>query len=199
MQGINLKQKISNRLEGFTLVEVLAVIVIIAMMAAAGGGYYVGTYRHMLTKKSARDFFLAAKYARILAIENQSQCKLQLDAENHNFALVVDKLNEQTSQTEQTAVRDSYFKPVELKNDVTFEKILIIPVGYEQAYDEENSQTITFLPNGTSQSAIIQIGNGKNHYTISILAATGKAIIFEGTAEKVKLGSVDLEQQAQGI
>ena len=57
---------------GFTIVELLVVITIIALLAGIGGGFHIGTYKRMLVEKTARDLFLAAKYARIMAIENRN-------------------------------------------------------------------------------------------------------------------------------
>ena len=95
-QDLNSKVR-AGRL-GFTLVEVLMVVAILALLAGAGGGIYIGTYKRMLVEKAARDFFVAAKHARITAIERQSQCKMELDTANNRFWLVVDEFNEETGQ-----------------------------------------------------------------------------------------------------
>ena len=87
---------------GFTIIEVLVVITIIALIAGVGGGFYIGTYKRMLVEKAARDFFLAAKYARIMAIERQKPYRIELDATNGGFYLITEQLNEETEQTEQT-------------------------------------------------------------------------------------------------
>jgi len=42
---------------------------------------------------------------------------------------------------------------------------------------------------------VIQVGDGKTHYTVSISPATGKAKMFFGTAENVRIGTVDLDAQ----
>ncbi len=42
---------------------------------------------------------------------------------------------------------------------------------------------------------MIQIGDGENHLTVSISAVTGKAKIFEGTADKVKSDTIDLDEE----
>ena len=61
--------------------------------------------------------------------------------------------------------------------------------------ERENLSTIVFMPDGTAQSAVIQIGNEKTHYALSINAATGKAKLFPGTVENVKASSVDLDAE----
>lgn len=180
---------------GFTIVEVLLVVVLIALVAGAGGGIYIGTYKRMLVEKSARDFLLAAKYARIMAIERQSRCTMQLDEGNNRFALVVDEFNIGTGRTEKVMVRDLYFKPVEFRGDVEFEDIQIESVGSDEVFGSGEQRAIVFSPDGTAQSALIQIGDGKNHYTVSILAATGRAKIHFGTAENVESSVIDLDEQ----
>lgn len=181
----------STTLRGFTIVEVLLVVTLLALLAGVGGGIYVGTYKNMLAKKSARDFLLAAKYARIMAIERQIPCRIELD--EAGFCLVVEQFNEETKQIEQVIVRDLYFKPVEFAGDVEFEDIQIESIGLEEA--TEGRRTIVFSPNGTAQSAVVQIGDGKNHYTVSISAATGKAKMYAGTSEEVEIGTVDLDEE----
>jgi hypothetical protein len=56
-------------------------------------------------------------------------------------------------------------------------------------------QKVVFLPNGSAESAILQIGDGRNHYTIAVVAATGKATLYAGTAQEVDTVSVDLDIQ----
>ena len=182
-----------NTKSGFTIIEVLVVITIIALIAGVGGGgYWIRTYKRMLVEKAARDFFLAAKYARIMAIERQKPYRIELDATNGGFYLITEQLNEETEQTEQTIVRDLYSKPVEFDDAVKFENIQITPIGSESS-DEQTA--IVFLPNGTAQSAVIQIGDGENHYTVNIYAATAKAAVQPGTAQEIKITTVDLDQE----
>jgi prepilin-type N-terminal cleavage/methylation domain-containing protein len=187
-----MKKENPNNTSGFTLVEVLVVITLIALIAGIGGGFNFGTYKRVLVEKTARDFFLAAKYARIMAIEKQKPCSLELDTTNGGFFLTYDQFNEETGKTEQTIVRDLYSKPVEFTETIKFENIQITSVGLEET--EEKTQ-IVFFPNGTAQSAVIQIGDGENHYTVNIYAATGKAAVQPGTAEEVEIKSVDLDEE----
>jgi len=180
---------------GFTVTELLMVIVLIALIGSVGGGLYVGTYRKMLVEKAARDIVLAAKYARIMAIEKQKPYKMEFDALNNGFRLTCGSSGEQTEAVEQVVVRDSYFKPVQFGGDVKFEDLQILPLASGTEADSTEQMTITFQPNGTSQFAVIQVGDGKTHYTVSISPATGKAKMLPGTAENVKIGTVDLDAE----
>ena len=199
MQMQKLKVKVKVKRCGFTLAEVLVVVVIIGLVAGLGGGIYVGTYKRMLVEKATRHFVLTAKYARIMAIEKQTQYKMQLDIVNNGFHVATTQWDEEAEQTEQIVVKDSYCKPVEFEGDVKFEDVQITPTGLETTTDEE--QAIVFSPNGTAQPVVIQIGDGKTHYTISISAATGRAKMYFGTFEDVKtgtdvrIGAIDLDAE----
>jgi len=187
-----MKKADRNTRSGFTIIEVLVVITLIALIAGVGRGFYMGTYKRLLVEKTARDFFLAAKYARIMAIERQKPYRIELDTTNGGFCLAFDQFNEETEQTEQTIVRDLYSRPVEFAGAVKFEDIQITSLG-TQANDEQ--KTVVFLPNGTAQPAIIQIGDGENHYTVNINAATGKAAVYPGTAKDIEITTVDLDKE----
>jgi prepilin-type N-terminal cleavage/methylation domain-containing protein len=189
---VEMKEANKNTRNGFTIIEVLVVITLIALIAGVGGGFYMGTYKRLLVEKTARDFFLAAKYARIMAIERQKPYRIELDTTNGGFCLAFDQFNEETEQTERTIVRDLYSKPVEFAGAVKFEDIQITSLS-TQANDEQ--KTIVFLPNGTAQSAIIQIGDGENHYTVNINAATGKAAVYPGTVKDIEITTFDLDKE----
>lgn len=181
---------------GFTVVEMLLVIALIALIAGLGGGLYKGTYEGLLVKRSARGFYLAAEYARMLAIEQQKPCKMTLDNEENKYALVMDEFNEEGGDVEQLLIRNFYFSPVELAKGIKFEKIQITSNNPVDDY-EEQEQTIVFLPNGTAQAAVVQIGDGKTHYTASINPATGKTKIEFGTADNVEVRIIDLDKMEQ--
>jgi hypothetical protein len=127
-----------------------------------------------------------------MAIERQKPFSIELDTTNGGFYLAFDEFNEETEQTEQTIVRDLYSKPVEFSGDITFEDIQITSLSPD-ASDEQTE--IVFLPNGTAQLAIVQIGDGENHFTININAATGKAAVKPGTTEEIQITTVDLDKE----
>lgn len=181
--------------KGFTLTELLLVITVIALVSSVGGGIYVGTYKRLLVEKTARQFLQMARYARIMAIERQRPYELQLDAGNKGFLLTTTRVNTETGQNEKIIVKDLYCRPVEFEGDVTLEDIQIATQPAEQTDEGEQSQRILFLPNGAAESAIVQIGDGKSHYTVAVVAATGKARMYEGTADNVRMASVDLDVQ----
>jgi len=185
----------SIRQKGFTISEVLLVVVIIGLITGAGAGLYVGTFSKMQVEKAATDFFLTAKYARLMAVEKQSQYKMELDLDNNTFYLTTALFDEESGRVQQEIVKNYYCKPVEFQGDVVFESVEIVPNGWETQSASDLQQTIAFSPNGTAQSSVVQIGDGKTHYTISISPATGRAKLNFGTAENVTVGTVDLDAE----
>jgi prepilin-type N-terminal cleavage/methylation domain-containing protein len=192
----NQKSKIKNQKpgRGFTLIEVLVVVAIIVVLAGLGGGLYVGTYRGLLVEKAARQLLLTARYARIAAIEHQRTYELQLDPEQ-GFLLATTQPNRTTGQTEQIIVKDYYCRPVEFEGDVKVEDLKLEGPAGGLLDDVDQVKRITFLPNGSAQSAVIQIGDQKRHYTVAIVASTGRATLYRGQAEQVKNATIDLDTE----
>lgn len=190
---------VADRCCGFTIVELLMVIVLIVLLTGAVGGLYVGTYKRALVKKTAFDFLMAAKYARILAIEQQRNCSVVIDEVNKSFSIVLEGGGEVTEgevaeEGEPQLVRDLFFKPVKLPDGVEFESVVIDKSGYQGGIEQEDKNEIVFSRNGTANEAVIEFGDGNTHFTATVSAGTGKTKVFEGTAENIKQYTVDLDQ-----
>jgi len=182
---------------GFTVAELLLVVVIIALLGGVGGGLYVGTYKKLLVEKAARGLVLTAKYARISAIEKQRPYEIQLDLANNGYAVTTTQYSEEAEGTEQVVVSDNYCKPVQFEGDVVFEDVQTAPTtsDAETAADTDGQLAVVFCADGSAQSVMIQVGNGKNHYTVVIDAATAKATMHFGPAEQIQVGTIDLDAQ----
>ena len=168
-------------------------VLVIGLIASAGTGMYVGTFKGMRVRKAVQDFLLTAQYARIMAMERQTPYRLELDLANMGFWLTSLQWDEESEQVSLQVVRDVFCKPVQMEGDVLFEAVEIVPSVWEVESENEEQQTIVFSPNGTAQSAVVQIGNGQTHYAISISAATGRAKSYFGTAENVETTTTDLD------
>jgi len=191
----NQKSQISDRksIHGFTLIEILLVVAIIAMVTGLGSGYCVGTYKKLLVEKAARQFLLMARYGRIMAIEQQRPYELLIDPNNQGFLLATAQMNPETGESQKTIVRDFFCKPVQFEGDVKFEDVQLTMYAEGAPSDGGPEQRIVFLPNGSAESAILQIGDGKSHCSIAVVAATGKASLYPGVITDVKTASVDLD------
>jgi len=189
--------QVNNKMKqrGFTLVELLVVIAIISLMASVGGGLLLGSFERLKVDKAASNLFLTAKYARMMAVEQQRRYTLCLDLLNNGFFLMTILYDEESGQIGNVIVQDPYCKPVTFEGNIRFEEIQITPIGLETFSESSDLSTIVFLPDGTAQSAVIQIGNEKTHYALSINAATGKAKLVFGTLENIKDTTIDLDAQ----
>lgn len=185
--------KTKNKRNGFSLVELLVVISLISLVASLSGSRLVGAFERLKLDRTANDLLLAAQYARVTAIEKQKQYKLYLDARNNEFYLVTPIFDEINGFMGEEIVQDTYCKPVLLENDITFEDIEVTPIGIETNNLTNDLSVIVFSPDGTAQTAVVQIGNGKMHYTLSVIAATGKVKLYPGTIDNVKITTVDLD------
>ena len=181
---------------GFTMIELLVVIALIALLAGLGGGIYKGTFEGVLVKKAARDFYLTARYARMLAIEQQKPFRIEISTETNTFALVEDKYDEQTGEIKKVVIQNYYVRPVVLEGDVKIEDVKVFSsLSSEEPLEQEEGRSITFFPNGTAQRSIIQIGDGRSHYTASISSSTGKVKLRFGQEEDVESHVIDLDKR----
>jgi len=185
----------ARRVRAFTLVELLLIVALVALLGSVGGGMYMGSYERVQVEKAARQFLLTAKYARIMAIEHGRPYQLQLDTEAKGFAVTTTRWNTETESGETVIVRDYYCKPVALEGDVEFEVVKIASVSTAPISEETPQQKIMFRPDGSAESALIQLGDGETHYTVAVMAATGRASLHGGLADEVNIAVVDLDQR----
>ena len=179
----HLQASAGKKASGFTLVELLMVAVIVALLAGATVKVTMGTYKKMAIERSAKEIMLAAKYARIAAVEKGKTYELIFDAGQNAFALVCGG----------RPVSNQYTKPGTLTGDAVFEKISIASFFQAGSADGEDN-AITFNSDGSADAAVIQLGGGKNQYTIYVAPATGKAKVVAGVADDEMIGVIDLDE-----
>ena len=184
-----------GRTNGFTVAELMVVVVVIVLLASAMGGYYVGTYKKMLVETAAKEIMLAAKYARLFAVEKQSSCRLMVDEKEKSFCLMTGRAYENATEASETVVSNSYTKPGLLKGDVMFEKVEVVPSAEMDTQGRQEQSIIVFRRDGTADTAVIQVGDDKHHYTVYISAATGKAKVEFGPAGEAAIDIVDLDAE----
>ncbi|MBN1817362.1 MAG: prepilin-type N-terminal cleavage/methylation domain-containing protein [Sedimentisphaerales bacterium] len=188
----NGSRMVRARRPGFTLIEIMVVTIIGAMLMGGLLNVSMHRYRRMQVEQYAKQFFLAAKYARIYAIERQEPCHLMLSQETNSFAVY----GRVSPSGGETVLSNPFTRPRTMDNGIQFEKIAITPAGAESTPAELGQQmAIVFRPDGSADTAIIQIGNGTDHYSIAISGGTGKARVQLGELDELPVDVVDLDMQ----
>ncbi len=196
------------------MVEILVVVAIVGLMASATAGLYMGTFKNMQLEKTAKEIYLAAKYARLAAVEKQIECRLVIDKEEDRFFVYykdkdTDQKSEEGAEVE-VVVSNPYTKPAKLPEGITFEDIVIVrQVQVIEDYDNQASEdenededeklenVIIFTPYGTADCAVIKISNGNTAFTVSVSPATGKVKIGRGEKE-MPVDIIDLDEVERG-
>ncbi len=187
MISIGRGQSGTVRKNGFTILELVAVAAMIALLFSVGIASYARTFKRWAVEQNARQLYMAARSARLYAVENQQDCTLSLDRENQQFFLLIEDLDEDAADGDRMFVSTPWSRKVQLQEHVSFETVKVAGL-YK---DIEGG--IVFRPNGTADNAVIQLGDGKVHYTVMISGGTGRARLFEGEAEQLQTDQIDLD------
>jgi len=182
-----------SKKSGFTLIELLVVIVLLALIAGSAGGIYLGTYKRAQAEAIARDLGVMLKYAGITAIEKQRPCKVYLDNDQKRFFCAVETFDQMEMTFEQTIISNEYCKPKTLPDSITFEKIAIMPYGRDDIDQQRQQSLIVFNPNGTCDQAAIQIGDGKNSFTIVLSSICRSVEITDHKLDEIETKIIDLD------
>lgn len=174
------------RADGFTLIELMAVALLTALLSSLGLISAVKTYQRWSIEENAERFFLTARYARVYAIEHQQPCLLVIDAAQKQYFLSVPNDLEPSAEAPMI-VQNLWAKRETLAPYVQFETIRKDAVDSSAAENQ-----ITFRPDGTAESAGIQIGDGKTHYSI-VISTAGRTRVLSGPLQEVEPDQVDLD------
>jgi len=168
---------------GFTLIELTAAA-LIALLSAAAFVSYAQSWRHSALRHNAQQLYLAARYARVLAIKSGRAAKLVIDRDNNAFFIAQDDAD--TGQT--MRISNLWQRPVTLSESVAFEQILLINASSQTAQG-----AIVFRPDGSADAATVQLSNGVRRYTVQISAATGRATLLDGLGQAATPDQIDLD------
>ncbi|MEJ2647263.1 MAG: prepilin-type N-terminal cleavage/methylation domain-containing protein [Sedimentisphaerales bacterium] len=187
--------QVDNTRRGFTLIELLVVIVIMTILTGISAGVFTGANQRLEVQKAANDLLIMAQYARMSAVEQQRVYKLYLDRTNNEFFLATTVVDEENQNAEEVVLDDSFCSPVVLDKGITIKDVRIISNSYNTGSEEKNMFSISFAPDGTSQAAIVQIGDEKSDYSLSVNEITGKSKLFPGTVNDVKIDTIDIDAE----
>jgi prepilin-type N-terminal cleavage/methylation domain-containing protein len=192
---------VGNRVKiGFTLIELLAVAALIGLLAGVTLLRYARMGSQTILINQSRQLYLAAKYARVAAIEQQKSIVLKLDETQRQIELDVvqpenvsssqDDLSGGTTAAEMTAlspqVKNTYFRPIVLDSRLWIEQFVV-------GRDDDKTMECTFYPDGTAQACAIQLGDGQRHASV-LITQTGRAKLQMNAAGEIQTGRVDLDK-----
>jgi len=183
------------RRRGFTFAELMLVIVILALVAGFSGSYYMGTYKKESLRTSAKALLLMGKFARMYAIEQGRTCQLRLDDVGKRFYLVGPVFDASSQTKKQKIIRNPYCRKRTLENGIEFEFVDIEPALGEGEVELDDNNCIHFYPDGSCDSAVVQMGNGRHRMTALFSSAYAKITVLEGAADEVEdtLRVIDLD------
>ena len=177
-----------NKRSGFTIIELMVVAMVIALMAGAAFTFGYSRFKTAVVEQTARKLMLAAKYARLIAVENQIRCSLVISEDDKEFFLLAGE----------SVISNPYTKPTTIDDNVSFESVAITPSLPTGEKTSKGQYIINFMPDGTADTAVMELTNGKTTYTVTISAATAKAKVYSGEPSEVPVGVVDLDQDSDG-
>lgn len=180
---------------GFTIAELLLVLLVIVLLAGIGGNYFVNTYKAKELSSVSDRLALMAKYARLMAIEKQQEYNLYLDSLNNDFYLVTKYSDENYTQRQDMVVSNSYCRKQHLASGLEFEAIEITPD--ETLLENRFGDYITFYSDGTCDSAMIQIGNGRHNKTAVFDQISARVFIHDCSIQDLppEQKTIDLDLQ----
>lgn len=166
----------------------MAVASLIALAASASAVLMLRGARSMAVEQAANRLMLTARRARVTAIQTGTPQQLVLDEGNGQFFVTSEAAGKASSAFSDAPERMPMSDLTRLPEGVSFERI-----GVLGATEGMPSQVV-FRPNGSAQTAVIQIGNGTHHATVTVLEATGRIQLQEGIVESITRDWVDLDE-----
>ena len=185
----------NTRQRAMTLIEILVVIMVLGVVGGISGGVYAGSYHKMQVRRAALAFLVMMRTAQMRAIELQQPMTLHIEQQSGQVWVTYWKANEDGTTAEERIAEDPMLKRIQLHESVMLERVEINAERVDRMNGRQTSNVITFAPDGTSDNAVIQIGNGRIHYTLTAVSASGRIYLTKGVHNTTKQYVVDLEAQ----
>jgi type II secretory pathway pseudopilin PulG len=154
----------SNRLEGFTLIELVIVASLILVLVAVSNPLFRATFRDLELKDSAYNISKMIRYAQASAVMEEAKYKIVFDFDKRAYWLLVE--NEKSAETQFERVIGRFKDRFYLPRDVFF--------------TGENKELI-FLPNGrcTKASVIVVDKDKKRGFEVKTTGKAGQIEIID--------------------
>lgn len=174
---------------GFTLIELLAAAALIAASVIASAALMLRNQSKTKVIQTAQQLTLAARAARVQAVESGQSCRLVLDPQNRCFYI-----RTSSSDEPQSVLSGPYSKPIPLPESVRLEHVLLLESEQADLFE------IEFKPNGSAQTAVIQLSDGgKNQAAVTIHQITGRVKMTRGALTTLLVDRIDLDEEQTAI
>lgn len=144
-----------NRAEGFSLIEILAVIVLIAIVLTAVSFSFSKSLSGARIQAASRDLVAALRYTRGQAIVKGKEQTLELNLENNSY---------------QAPNRAAVFLPKDMQ-------LRLLTASNELT--SEHSGRIRFYRDGSSTGGHISVITGEREWRINVNWLTGEVVLME--------------------
>ena len=155
----------AKKSKAFTLIEILLVIIVVGIVLALAVPNFSKGYSRFQLDKTADDMLSVSRWAQAMAIGQERIYALSFSNDHSSYGLV-----REVAVNEETAPDQNNFEPV----NGSLGRMHIVPdiihLVMTQPYDSKgtgNIDRIEFYPDGTIDSATIQLTSPKQKMTLS--------------------------------
>lgn len=174
---------------GFTLVELIVVLVIVATLATMVIPRFAGSAQSAQLRENADQLLVMARYAQNYAVTHRSACRIVIDPQERRFGLEIQE-DPLRRPDEFTVVKDGPAKPQTLGEGIGFGSLR---VEHGPRGRDIGPSTIAFTPTGESDSAVVEITNGRRTLSLVLIPSSGRATLVEGTVSRPANDRRDLD------